>query len=134
MNTVFCRQVATVVLATLLAGAMLVGAPSARADDAKTGRSLNPAVTVRFADLNPSTPEGIRALYERITDAAQTVCGPSSSLWDANAYWNWRTCYRATIANTVRQINRPQLTALHQKMTGRPVGQARLPITTAPQG
>lgn len=130
MNTNFQRLLPAVVLA----GALIAVAPCASADDAKPTPSLDPAVTVHFADLNPASPEGIRALYDRIADAAQTVCGPSFSLWDANAYRNWKSCYRATIDHTVRQINRPELTALHQRLTGNPAGQARLPNANPPPG
>ena len=134
MNTVYHRQVTTVLFAAAFAAMMLAQAPSARADAARPIPSLDPAVTVHFADLNPSTPEGVRALYDRIADAAQTVCGPSFSVWDGNAFRNWRTCYRATIDHTVRQINRPELTALHQKTLGRALGQVRPPSARPPQG
>jgi UrcA family protein len=102
-------------MAAVLGAALLASGPYATADDARPARSLEPAVTVRFADLNPSTPEGVSALYARIEDAAQMVCGPSFSLWDPNAYRNWKICYRTTIDHTVRQINLVQLTALHQR-------------------
>jgi UrcA family protein len=106
--------------AVVFGGASLATARYAAADENKPARPLEPAVTVRFADLNPSTPAGVSALYARIEDAAQTVCGPSVSLWDANAYRNWKICYRTTIDHTVRQINLPQLTALHQRVTAQP--------------
>ena len=113
MKTLIQRLIPMVVLG----GAMLSAAPYAAAGDAGA-RGLDPAVAVRFSDLSASTPEGARVLYGRIVDAAQTVCGPSASLWDADAYRNWKTCYRATVDHVVRQINRPQLTALHQSLTG----------------
>lgn len=100
---------------TVFSGTLLALAPAARAHDAEAGRPLEPVVTVHYADLNPGTPAGVGALYERIKDAAQTVCGPSFSLWDSNAYPNWKICYRATIDHTVQQINLPLLTAMHQK-------------------
>ncbi len=114
MNTFIRRLLPTIVLVAAIGS----GARGALADDAKLGRSLDPAATVHFADLNPSTAEGVRALYDRITAATQTVCGPSYSTWDANAHRNWKSCYRATIAHTVRQINRPRLTALQQTIIG----------------
>jgi UrcA family protein len=114
MNITIRRLIPMVVLVA----AMSSVAPCASAAEAQPSRSLDPTVTVHFADLNPSTPEGVRALYDRITAAAETVCGPSYSTWDSNAHRNWKICYRATIDHTVRQINRPQLTALHQKISG----------------
>jgi UrcA family protein len=130
MNIVFHRPLPAVVLAA----AMFAVAPYAGADDAKPARSLIPAVTVRFADLNTSSPQGVRALYDRIAAAAQSLCGPSSSLWDSSALQNWRSCYRATIDHAVRQINRPELTALHQKTIGRVAGQAPVSTSNPPRG
>ena len=116
MNTMTDRLLSVLVLIV----AMSALAPCATAADANHSLALKPSVTVHFADLNPATAQGARALYDRIADAAQSVCGPSFSLWDANAQRTWKACYRATIAHTVRQINRPELTALHQKMLGIP--------------
>jgi UrcA family protein len=116
MNITTCRLLS----ALLITVAVCAAAPCASAADTNPGAALTPAVTVHFADLNPSTAAGVHALYDRIADAAQTVCGPSFSLWDANAHRTWKVCYRATIDHTVRQINRPELTALHQKMMGSP--------------
>ena len=116
MNTMTDRLLSVLVLIV----AMSALAPCAAAADANHNPALTPSVTVHFADLNPATAQGARALYDRIADAAQSVCGPSFSLWDDNAHRTWKTCYRATIAHTVRQINRPELTALHQKMLGIP--------------
>ncbi len=111
MNTVSRSLLA----AAVLGGALLASAPYATADYARAARPMDPAVTVHFADLNPATPAGVAALYARIEDAAHTVCGPSFSLWDANAYRTWKECTRSTIDHTVRRINLPLLTALHQK-------------------
>ena len=116
MNTMPYRLLPVLVLMV----AMNAWAPCAAAANANHSPTLDPSVTVHFADLNPGTADGVRALYDRIVDAAQTVCGPSFSLWDGNAHRTWKACYRATIAHTVRQINRPALTALHQKMLGIP--------------
>jgi UrcA family protein len=101
---------------TLLAIA-LTSALSASTTAALAGaamhRSLDPAITVRFADLNLDTAEGTRTLYARIRSAAQTVCGPSFSLWDGSRLAWWKDCYRSSTAEAVAQIDRPRLTALH---------------------
>jgi UrcA family protein len=129
MNTVFHRLLPAI----FLAGAMFAVAPYACADDAKPAPSLTPSVTVHFADLNPSSPEGVRALYGRITNAAETVCGTKLSVWDFSGLRHWKTCYRATIDHAVRQINRPELTALHQKTMGKGAGLDLLSAANPPQ-
>jgi UrcA family protein len=103
-----------------LASPVLWMVSRAAADDIHPSRTLDPTATVRFGDLNLSTPEGTRALYGRIASAAQALCGPSFSLWDANRHGNWKICYRATIDQAVRQLNLPNLTALHEGPTHRP--------------
>ena len=74
-----------------------------------------PAVTVRFGDLNTSTPQGIRELYSRLRMAANEVCDTQS--WYPSAYWSQRLCSRATLDNLVIRLNLPRLTALHRDAT-----------------
>jgi UrcA family protein len=100
--------------AAVYGSALLALTPGAEAADARAVHPMESVVTVHYADLNPSTPVGVAALYARIEDAARSVCGPSFSLWDPGAYRNWRLCYRMTVDHTVRQLDLPLLTALHQ--------------------
>jgi UrcA family protein len=78
-------------------------------------RTLDPAVTIRFSDLNLSSIEGNRVLYGRIRSAAQEVCGPTFSLWDKSRWSSWKACYGATVDRAVTQIDQPLLTALHER-------------------
>jgi len=75
-----------------------------------------PAITVQFGDLNTSTPQGIRALYSRLSAASVQVCG-SQSTWYPTAYWSQKECSRTTLENLVARLNLPQLTALHREST-----------------
>jgi UrcA family protein len=110
------RIIQETVLALALTGALSAGATTALAG-AAVRHTLDPAVTVRFADLNLNNAEGARTLYGRIRNAAQTVCGPRYSLWDGRSARAWQECYRKTIDEAVTQVNRPKLTALHLRMT-----------------
>lgn len=76
------------------------------------GRSLDPVVTIRFADLNTSSPEGSRVLYGRIVAAAHAVCSKGAN-WYPRVYWSQQDCYRATLDQVVAKLNLPALTALH---------------------
>jgi UrcA family protein len=111
------RIIPSSVLALALTGTLIAGGAQALADPAARPRSLEPSVTVRFADLNLNSPAGARVLYGRIQSAAQTVCGPSFSLWNGSQWHAWKECYRTTIDAAVRQIDRPVLTALHLHLT-----------------
>lgn len=95
--------------------AMLAVSPLAFADGAPP-RTLDPAVTIRFNDLNLSTPQGARVLYGRIRVAAQRVCGPSFSVWDAGRWAKWKVCYNQAVETAVREVNQPALTAVHNRL------------------
>jgi len=96
----------------------LLGAAQASADPGIGKRS----VTVNYRDLDLSTIDGATALYQRLKGAARTVCeGPSTGL---AAYQDWRNCYEAAMADAVKKVNNPLLSALFH-------GSGKQPTTTA---
>ena len=99
-------------LAFVLTGALIAGCAQALAGPPARQRLLEPTVTVRFDDLNLDSAAGARVLYGRLQSAAQTVC-----VWDGGRWFAWRECYRATIDEAVRRIDRANLTALHLHLT-----------------
>jgi UrcA family protein len=85
----------------------LLGATQAPAADPSGVRSE----TVSYRDLDLSTIEGATALYLRIKHAANHVCDePEASVAQ---YQQWRSCYRAAIADAVAKVNSPLLTSVH---------------------
>jgi UrcA family protein len=91
--------------AALTSVACLVGATQASAADAP--RSM----TVSYRDLNLSTIEGATALYQRLRQAANSVCDERGTGLDR--YQVWQACYRAAIADAVAKVNSPLLTSVH---------------------
>jgi UrcA family protein len=83
---------------------------------AATPAAKVPTVTVSYADLDLSKPAGVEMLYQRIKDAARTVCAPlaSKGLTREGVWRLWRDCYEQAVSNAVASINRPTLTALHR--------------------
>jgi UrcA family protein len=74
-----------------------------------------PSVTVRYHDLNLSSPEGVASLYGRIHAAALDVCkqeeGPqlvSRVLWTG-----WNECVAHAVANAVQAVHNEKLSAYH---------------------
>jgi len=69
--------------------------------------------TVKFADLNLSSPEGVEALYGRIHAAARRVCdqpaGEQAGIWG---------CMKKAESEAIGKVNVPLLTAFYQKKTG----------------
>ena len=72
-----------------------------------------PSVTVSYADLDLASQAGAQVLYQRIKQAAQTVCAAlASKQLERQALWH--DCYEQAVANAVATIDRPLLTALHR--------------------
>ena len=65
--------------------------------------------TVKFADLNVSSPSGAHALYRRIRAAAEVVCSSYFFATDADK----ARCVRDATADAVTQINQPALSAVY---------------------
>jgi len=100
---------AAVVLAVCLnIPASLMAAPH------KNGQSN---VTVTMSDLNLSSMEGNRALYQRLVTAANEVCGKDQFYVTRNisVLMYAEQCIDETVDNAVETINNPILTALHKK-------------------
>jgi UrcA family protein len=72
--------------------------------------------TVKFPDLNVSTPEGVQALYNRIHAASWHVCSTTSNdpLYQSAA----RDCAKKAEAKAIGTVNLPQLTAFYRMKTG----------------
>ncbi len=100
------RAPLAVSLAVVLA--CVFGASSAFADDQVR------AETVKFQDLNVSTPAGVETLYGRIHAAAKRVCSESDKMRQTNA----AACARKAETHAVDELNLPLLTAYHRAKTG----------------
>jgi UrcA family protein len=66
-----------------------------------------PQITVKFSDLNVSTPQGAAALYGRIERAAREVCRPLEERnFRSKAY---DSCLHQAIADAVAKVGQPAL-------------------------
>ena len=102
------RAIATVLLTIMTTAITSISC----AENPATQPAL-PKITVRFGDLNTSTPEGIKSLYTRLRGAAYEVCLKDPA-WFPNQTWYKKGCYRETLNNVVTSLNLPELTALHR--------------------
>jgi UrcA family protein len=89
----------------LLAGVLFVSKASA-------GEQLR-SETVKFQDLNVSSPVGAEALYNRIHAAAKRVCA-QPGLWQPAEI----ACVRKAEADAIGKVNQPLLTAFYRTKTG----------------
>ena len=96
------------VYATAMWLACVLVAFTAKADDQVRSE------TVKFADLNVSTPAGAEALYRRIHAAARRVCEqPAGELAGAGR------CITKAESEAIEKVNLPLLTAYYQQKTGK---------------
>ena len=92
-----------------LTATAIFGALAASFCATSTADSRPVSVTVKFADLNISSPSGALVLYNRIRTAAQSAC----------AYYWFKTdadearCVQNTIAKAVAKVNQPALSAVY---------------------
>jgi UrcA family protein len=105
MNTTIQKTVRAATL--FLCGAITLCAvqATARADDGlRTQR-------VSYADLNISKPAGAKVLYSRIVKAAYRVC-EDTGFKNLAGYQRQSACVNRAIADAVKQVDSPALSAL----------------------
>lgn len=85
-----------------IVGFLGLGGVVAAADPSAASR------TVKFADLDISSPPGAQALYRRIRAAAQVVCSYYFFATDTDK----ARCVRDATADAVTRINQPALSRL----------------------
>ena len=77
-----------------------------------------PAVVVKYADLDISTPQGAEKLYTRIESAAVQLC-PQVAFAELQRYAVSLRCRNDVVARAVSSINSPQLAAVYASRTHR---------------
>jgi UrcA family protein len=79
----------------------------ARADTALEPRSE----TVRFADLNTTSADGIAVLYQRIKHAAENVCRDLEPGRQPALMQLYANCVHQALGDAIAKIDRPAVTA-----------------------
>ena len=113
MNTTTSTPLRTLVAGAILSVLALSFATASHADDDTTP----PQVTVKFGDLDVSTPQGAAALYRRINSAAIDVCSRMYVIEQAYK-WHKDACLQKVIGDTVIKVNRPALSAVFASKFG----------------
>ena len=104
-QTIKLRRMSGTVLFSALA---LSFAAMCQAGDA-TGANQS---TVKYADLNVSTPAGAAALYARINVAANRVCRPLDGR-DLASKTQLNRCVHKAIADAVSKVDHPALYSIY---------------------
>ena len=79
-------------------------------------------VVVKFGDLNLASNEGARALYARLTAAAERACGNDPYSRDLNQRMQYQACVDAKLERAVKKIGHRNVMAVHARRTGTIVG------------
>jgi UrcA family protein len=93
-----------------------------------TGSRLPPTapetrvMVVSLANLNLSTPDGVRIAHDRIKRTARRVCRQLSGSIDPTEMWRYANCVEDAIAGALRQIGGPTVAAIDK--LGAPLGSA----------
>ena len=71
--------------------------------------------TVRFDELNLSSPAGVQALYLRIRNAAGDVCAPEIIIGARVPSVAWKNCVGTAVREAILKVNHPSLTRFYTK-------------------
>jgi UrcA family protein len=106
----FIGKYAPAIAAFAAVGAAAFGSTAQAAEQS----AVVPSITVRYADLNLNTAEGVEALYARLRAAAQKVCGhePERALVERI---DWKTCYTQALEAAVSNVKSDHLSVLHRE-------------------
>jgi len=80
-----------------------------------TSELLSRSESVRFNDLNLNQPRDLARLFDRVSSAADRLCGPRSFAGHYNKTADYESCYSDTVAHAVARIDRPSVTAYFQQ-------------------
>jgi UrcA family protein len=94
-----------IVVAALLAIAAAV--PASSYAETPTIEGDTPAVTVKYSDLNLTTTEGSRALYQRLVAAARQVCPQRGYATELVHNREVQRCINSTVERAVHEIKTP---------------------------
>lgn len=103
------------------AGVLALALGCATVSNADSGREtpVNASVTVSFAELDLSKPAGLDVLYERLQEAAETVCGHrerrSYTSLGRTRQLERVACYDEALTSAVQQLDLTPLTELHAR-------------------
>jgi len=87
-----------------------------------------PQRIVKFGDLNLDHPDGVKALYGRLSTAANAVCHASTADVIHTGTRGLRNCVRQAMARAVADVNNRNLTAYYNQRTGRNPSEDKLAV------
>jgi UrcA family protein len=88
----------------------------ARADEPRD--QAPPSITVSYSEVAFGSTAGAAEVYRKLKSAARKVCGVNAGTTTLELRIAARDCFEQALADAVRKIDRPALTAVHVSRTG----------------
>ena len=113
----------TRMIVTMIACAATAGiASTAQAGDAGDASARYDSVVVRYSDLDLDSAAGNKALFARLSAAAERACGNAPSARDLQRQAQFRACYERALNRAVDKVGSRELQALHASGVAHGVG------------
>ena len=93
------------------ASALLIAAAPAASVSAEPAQTSS--AIVKYSDLNLSSRDGAKAMYQRLKMTARNLCGGEPDIRDIGAQASWRTCVNDTVDSAVGRLNDPMVAAFN---------------------
>jgi UrcA family protein len=108
-------------IASVLATAIVAFAGVSKGGTALAAEPVTYSKTVSYGDLNLESPQGASVLYARLRQAAREVCSPLDNR-GLSFQTTWQSCVNHALTSAVTQINKPNVSALHNQSINRAAG------------
>jgi len=115
-------SISTKLLAGTAASLLSLACMSAYAGEAV---EFNHSSIVRYADLDLSRPQDVVRLYQRITLAADQLCGPRALTGAYAKSAAYLSCYSDAISKAIARVNHASLTSYYLQRWPQPVAVAQ---------
>lgn len=106
---------------TLALGASVLALVAAPAGSASAQPVQTYSASVTYSDLNLSSRDGARAMYQRIKSTARKLCGGEPTIGDLGGHASWRACVDSAVDNAVARLDAPMVTAFNGGQSASPV-------------
>jgi UrcA family protein len=110
------RQTSRALLTAIGLGSLAIVSTTNVSQAAEPTPDKTYARTIRYAELNLTSPTGVTVLYERIRRAAQAVCDPFRG-YSLLRYRHEQQCIEQAVAEAVAKVDHPNVTAYHRTKT-----------------
>lgn len=106
---------------TAIAGAIALTAMAFVASDARAASmaSTSDGIVVKYSQEEIKSDADAERVYRKVKLASRKACGLDGGFLNLGERQRAEQCYEETLADVVRKIDRPQLTALHASKTSK---------------